>query len=161
MSSYPSAQRRRRITILVAGGVLFAMIVAVALAATSGLSKTKGPSGTKTAHGIVSIVNKADYVVQAASGTSSTAANQPCHGTGDFTDISTGGLVTITDGVGRQLATASLSQGSVDPNGFCVFSFDAPVAIGRGPYGVQITRRKVVQVNESDLFSLITLTLGA
>jgi hypothetical protein len=131
---------------------LFALVGALALAAVSGLINSKTKTTTKTAHGVVSIANKADYVTVGAGG---------CHGTGNFTDISTGGTVTINDANGNPLATANLSAGSVDPNGFCAFAFDVPVRTGRGPYQVQITRRTAVQVNESDLFSLITLTLGA
>jgi long-subunit fatty acid transport protein len=142
-------------TIIVAGGVLLAMIIAVSVAATAGLSKSQTSSGTKMAHGIVSIANKADYIASPA-----TAGSTPCHGTGDFTDISTGGTVTISDLNANILATTNLGSGTVDPNGFCVFPFDAPVTVGKGPYGIQITRRKVVQVDEGSLFSLVTLTLG-
>ena len=38
---YARAQHRRRMTIFIAGGILLAMIIAVSLAATNGLSKTK------------------------------------------------------------------------------------------------------------------------
>ena len=58
------------------------------------------------------------------------------------------------------LATTNLGSGTVDPNGFCVFPFDVSVATGKGPYQVQITRRKAVSVDEGSLFSLVTLTLG-
>lgn len=155
---YARAQRRRRMTIIVAGGVLLAMIVAVSLAATAGISKTKKTPGTKVAHGIVSIANKADYVLTTPS--ASSPDTKPCHGTGNFTDISTGGTVTISDLNSNVLATTNLGAGSIDPNGFCVFPFDVPVATGKGPYEVQITRRKAVQVDEGSLFSLVTLSLG-
>lgn len=155
---YARAQHRRRMTIFIAGGILLAMIIAVSLAATNGLSKTKHTAGSKMAHGIVSIANKADYTV--TSNSTSSPTTKQCHGTGDFTDVSSGGTVTISDLNGNVLTSTNLGSGTVDPNGFCVFPFDAPVATGKGPYEVQITRRKAVQVDEGSLFSLVTLSLG-
>ena len=163
MSSYSdaAAQRRRRMTIMVAGGILFAMIVALSLAATAGLSHSKSGPSKKTANGLVSIANKADYVLVSGDPSASLSpAAQECRGTGNFTDVSRGGTVTISDFNGKVLATTNLGTGSVDANGFCVFPFTAPVPTGKGPYGVQITRRKAVQVDENDLFTLVTLTLG-
>lgn len=155
---YARAQRRRRMTIIVAGGTLLGMIIAVSLAATSGLSKTKKAPSSKVAHGIVSIANKADYVVTSA--TTSSPVTKQCRGTGNFTDVSSGGTVTISDLNSNVLATTNLGPGTVDPNGFCVFPFDVSVATGKGPYQVQITRRKAVEVDEGALFSLVTLSLG-
>jgi hypothetical protein len=148
------ARRRKQLTVAVAGTTLLAMIIAVSLAATHSLS-SKGSTAAKTANGIVSIPNHSFFVADPSEGANG------CHGTGDFTDLAAGGTVTISDDVGSTLATTHLQPGKIDVNGFCEFAFSAPkVAANRGPYGVQITRRKVVQVNESDLFTLITLTLG-
>jgi hypothetical protein len=155
MTDYVRARRRKRLSVIVAGTTLLAMIIAVSVAATLNLSGSKSKPASKTAYGVVSIPNHSYFV------TDTTTSADGCHGTGDYTDLAGGGTVTISDNVGTIIATTHLAPGKIDVNGFCEFNFSAPkVPTNRGPYGVQITRRKIVEVNESDLFSLITLTLG-
>ena len=159
MTDYPYAARRRRRTIILSMATLLAMVVAVGLAATHSLSGKSGAK-SKTAMGVVSIANRAFYVTT-ATGSAAGSASQ-CHGTGDYTDLEAGGTVTILDDGGNVLATTNLQPGTVDVNGFCELPFSAPgVPTNRGPYGIQITRRKVFQpVNADVLFSLLTLTFG-
>ena len=156
MTDYPYTARRRRRTIILSIATLLAMVVAVGLAATHSLSGKSGGATSKTAMGVVSIAKPALYV------TVTTGTSTACHGTGNFTDLEAGGTVTILDDGGNVLATTNLQPGSVDVNGFCELPFSAPrVPTNRGPYGIQITRRKVFQpVNADTLFSLLTLTFG-
>jgi hypothetical protein len=147
------ARRRRRMLIFTAIVALLGLVLGVTLALSQGSKNHTDTAKTGTAYGTVSIASKNLYVVDPVTG---------CHGYGDYTDLAPGGLVTITDISGNTLTTTHLDKGKVDENGFCELDFSAPnVPTNRGPYGIQITRRKLVQnVNQSDLFTRITLSFG-
>jgi hypothetical protein len=148
------AQRRRRIIIGVAMATLVAMVAALTAALASKHSGSKG-SKTATAVGVVSLASTSAYEATGSS------AGSLCRGAGIYTDVSTGGLVTITDDLGHVLATTTLQQGTVDENGYCEFTFTAAnVPTDRGPYGVQVTRRAVTMVDASQLFTRVVLTLA-
>jgi hypothetical protein len=146
------ARRRRRIIFGTAFLALVALILVPVITLSGGAKHDKTPP-TRTAYGTVSIANKIIYVADPVTG---------CRGIGNFTDLAPGGLVTIEDIAGNALATTRLQTGKVDVNGFCELNFVAPnVPTGKGPYGIQITRRKLVEnVQQSDLFTRITLTFN-
>jgi hypothetical protein len=147
------ARRRRRIVLGTAIVALLGLVLGGLLALSQGAKNHTDAVKTRTAYGSVSIATKNIYVTDPVTG---------CRGIGNFTDLAPGGLVTITDISGNTLATTHLDTGKVDENGFCELDFTAPnVPTNKGPYGIQITRRKLVQnVQQSDLFSRITLTFG-
>ena len=145
------ADHRRRTTIIVAAGVLGAMVVAISLAASHGLSGKSVPA-TRTAQGAVTLVRKTYFTSDSATS---------CHGIGNYVDLVGGGAVVIKSFTGETLATTQLAPGKIDDNGFCEFAFSASVRTGRGPYEIDVTRRQPTQVTEADLFSRVNLSLGA
>ncbi|HEY2167807.1 MAG TPA: hypothetical protein VGH01_11615 [Jatrophihabitantaceae bacterium] len=155
MTNFERLARRRRLMLIGTAFLSLLALILVPIITLSGGNKNSDKNNPKTgtAYGTVSIASKNLYVVDPVTG---------CHGYGDYTDLAPGGLVTITDISGNTLTTTHLDKGKVDENGFCELDFSAPdVPTNRGPYGIQITRRKLVQnVNQSDLFTRITLSFG-
>ena len=148
------ARRRRRIVLGTAIVALLGLVLGGLLALSQGAKKNNSKSPkTDTAYGTVAIASKNIYVTDPVTG---------CRGIGNYTDLAPGGLVTITDISGNTLATTRLDTGKVDENGICELKFTAAdVPTGKGPYGIQVTRRKLVQnVQQSDLFTRIVLTFG-
>ena len=142
------ATRRRRMTIVVAGLLLLALIGGVSYAAaTAGGHKAT----VKTAHGVVTVVSKSNFAVDGTTG---------CHGVGAYDDLVGGGMVVIETNVTETLATTQLQPGEIDKNGYCAFTFSAQVPSGHTLYDIAITRRQPVQVSEGTLFSQVNLTLG-
>lgn len=76
----------------------------------------------------------------------------PCVTRGGYTDIGAGTQVKILDDAGKVLAFGQLGGGKVTELKRCKFPFQVvDVPTGRKIYGVEVSHRGVVQVNEADL----------
>lgn len=89
-----------------------------------------------------------------------------CYGTGDNADIRAGSPVTITDAASATISRSTLTAGTLqtmpgpNPSDGCKFTFTAAdVPTGRGPYGVAVARRAVVEYPERELFGPLALSL--
>jgi len=82
-----------------------------------------------------------------------------CHGIGDYSDISNGTRIVVTDAAGKAVATGSLQTGSGVAQ-VCVFPFAIDVPAVSHSYGVEVSHRSQVQYSAEQLVVPVALTLG-
>jgi len=81
-------------------------------------------------------------------------------GDGGYSDIRQGAAVTVKDAAGKTLALSQLGAGVPDGSA-CRFDFTvSDVPAGEKFYGVEVSRRGVVQYTEDQMRAGVTLSLG-
>ena len=137
--SAPVASRRRLWPWLAGGAVVLAVAV-VAVLALAGRSFD--------ATGTLSVF-------------APTLPEQACQGGRSFQDIKQGAPVVVYDGAGKTIALGTLDAGRGTTSVECRFTFTVEgVPSGQDIYGVEISNRGVVKLNEDQMRKPIAITLG-
>lgn len=142
----PTTPPRKRRNLLITAAVVAALLAGgfVVWRATAG--------GTVSLHGSVTVSDE----------DSLTFTRQVCEGQGGYADMRAGATVTVTDGDGNVVALGELAAGTARGYGVCVWEFRIDgIPTGRRFYGVEVSRRGMLRVSESELGDPLTLTLGS
>lgn len=117
--------QRRRVPVIAIVGASLVVLIAVALVvvATHGAARYK-------IHGAL-MLRDSDEVF---------AADQPCAGSGGYSDIRDGAQVTVTDETGKLLGVGSLNEG-VGVSGSCLLTFDTIEVPKAKFYSVEVSHR--------------------
>lgn len=129
----PPARGRPRWPLIVAVGVLAAVLGVVGTLAVQKLTGPDGIGGTFTVHGSVEI----------SSGAGLASAGQPCDESGNAgaSDLAPGGQVAVYDAAGKLLAIGALGEGTLTGSGVCRMPFTVDGVSGGGPFFVEVTHR--------------------
>lgn len=117
-------------------------------------------STTMTVRGTLDLAGDKDsgnYEVDPPDSSGDTA----CHGTGGYSDISTGVAVIVKGSDGKTIGTGALEDGIyIDNAGGCIFGWQVTVPDDEDSYGVSVSHRGTIQFTKAQMKAGPSLSLG-